>query len=102
MHYGEVSNKATTVNSRSLRTGYEARFNVRLEHTRRVPGKAVLVHNHPVDASKAPMYRRDLRLIDEVQPIVAALISVKPKTEALGEVLKGKVAARVRSFPTYV
>ncbi len=69
---------------------------MRLEHGRLVPGKAVMVHNHPADASKAAMYRRNLRLDDDVQPIVAALVSVKPKTEALREVLKGKIAIHFR------
>ncbi len=62
-----------------------------------------MVHNHPADASKAAMYRRNLRLDDDdddddddVQPIVAALVSVKPKTEALREVLKGKIAIPFR------
>ncbi len=36
------------------------------------------------------MYRRNLRLDDEMQPAVDTLLSVKPKTEALREVLKGK------------
>ncbi len=96
VHYGEVSSKATTVNSRSLRTVCEARFNMRLEHGRLVSAKAVMVHNHPADVSKAAMYRRNLRLNDDVQPIVAALVTVKPKTEALREVLKGKIAIRFR------
>ncbi len=51
-----------------------------------------MVQNHPADVSKAAMYRRNLRLDDDVQPIVAALVFVKPKTEALREVLKGKIA----------
>ncbi len=42
------------------------------------------------------MFRRNLRLDDDVQPIVATLVSVKPKTEALREVLKGKIAIRFR------
>ncbi len=96
MHYGVVSSKATTVNGRSLRTGCAARFNMRLEHGRLVPGKAVMVHIHPADVLKAAMYRRNLRLDDDVQPIVAALVSVKSKTEALREVLKGKIAIRFR------
>ncbi len=37
------------------------------------------------------MYRRNLRLNDDLQSIVAALVTVKPKTEALREVLKGKI-----------
>ncbi len=40
------------------------------------------------------MYRRNLSLDDEVQPIVAALVSAKPKTEAVREMLKGKVTVR--------
>ncbi len=56
-----------------------------------------MVHYHPADVSKAAMYCRNLRLDDDyVQPIVAALVSVKPKTEALREVLKGKIAIRFR------
>ncbi len=39
------------------------------------------------------MYRRNLRLDDEVQPIVAVLVSAKPKTKAFREVLKGEAAA---------
>ncbi len=61
-----------------------------------MPGKAVVVHNHPADVSKAAMYRLNLCLDNEVQPIVAALLSVKPKTEALREVLKSEVTFRFR------
>ncbi len=42
------------------------------------------------------MYRRNLRLDDDVQPIVAALVSVKPKPEAIREALKGKISIRFR------
>ncbi len=55
-----------------------------------------MAHNHPADVSKAAMYRRNLCLDADVQPIVAALVTVKPKTEALREVLKGKIAIRFR------
>ncbi len=62
VHYGEISSKATTVNSRSLRTGGAARFNMRLDHGRLVPGKAVMDHYHPADVSKAAKCDRNLRL----------------------------------------
>ncbi len=101
VHYGEVSSKATTANSRSLQTGCAARFNMRLEHGRLVSAKAVMIHNHPDDVSKAAMYRRNLRLDDDVQPIVAALVTVKPKTEALREVLRGKISIPFRLFSNY-
>ncbi len=74
---------------------------MRLEHGRLVPCKAFMVHNHPADVSKAATYRRNLRLNDDVLPIVAALVSVKPKTEALIGVLKGKIAVRFGYFPTF-
>ncbi len=69
---------------------------MRLEHGRLVPGKAVMSHNHPAAVSKAAMYRHNLRLDDDVQPIVAALLSVKPKPEAFREALKGTIAIRFR------
>ncbi len=62
MYYGEVSSEVTTVNSRSLRTGCAARFNMRLEHGRLVLGKAVMVHNYPTDVSKEAKCHRNLRL----------------------------------------
>ncbi len=66
VHYGEVSSKATTVNCRSLRTACAARFNMRLEHGRLVPDKAVMVHNHPNDVSKAAMHQKQ-SLFDNFQ-----------------------------------
>ncbi len=67
-----------------------AKFNIKLENGKLVAGKANLIHNHPTDPRKAKMCRRNLRLDDEMQPAVDTLLSVKPKTEALREVLKGK------------
>ncbi len=49
-----------------------------------------LIHNRNTDPKKANMYRRNLRLDDEMQPAAETLLLVKPKTEALQEVLKGK------------
>ncbi len=90
IHHGEISSKTKVRNSRSSRTGCGAKFNIKLENDKLVAGKANLIHNHPTDPKKAKMYHRNLRPDDEMQPAVETLLSVKPKTEAFREVLKGK------------
>ncbi len=49
------------------------KFNIKLENGKLVAGKANLIHNHPSDPGKANMYRRNLRLDDEMQPAVEML-----------------------------
>ncbi len=58
--------------------------------------KANVVKNHSTVLVYQNVCYRCVHYDDDVQPIVAALVSVKPKTEALREVLKGEIAIRFR------